>query len=352
MIASSGSPTACVHQILQPKVAFDRDRINSPVLNLMVALARSAAFVRVGEIAMIHAVTLANQHFYARQLDQMFRMRHAFYVEGHGWSGLASRDGRETDEFDDEQAVYLMSLDPFGDVAASVRLNPTLGPTLLKKFADWSDEALPELESVWDISRWIAAPQHRRKDNPRWPSNHQRELMVGILEFCLSRGLTHLTMLAEKRLAERIAAYGWPLRYLGAPQEYEGGKGVAVAAEIEVGQHVLTLTRAKTGVMDTMLIELDPRQAAPNGPTGGAVSASEEMQHLAAEIGVDRLRKLVRAIATNLVHDSDRPRAIELVGAINRLVEAAGLSLEGGDDRSTSALVLPEQPRSRTTAAS
>lgn len=63
-----------------------------------------------------------------------------------------------------------MSLDPYGDVAASARLNPTVGPTLLKKFADWSDEALPALDSVRDISRWIAAPQHRRATNPRWPS--------------------------------------------------------------------------------------------------------------------------------------------------------------------------------------
>jgi acyl-homoserine lactone synthase len=174
---------------------------------------------------MIHAVSLANQHLYARQLDQMFRMRHAYYIEGHGWADLVSTDGKEVDEFDDTHAVYLMSLDPFGDIAASVRLNPTTQPTLLKKFAAWSNEPLPENDLVWDISRWIATPQHRRADNPRWPSNHQRELMIGILEFCLKRGLTHLTMLCELRLAERIGAYGWPLRYLGAPQDYEGGKG-------------------------------------------------------------------------------------------------------------------------------
>jgi acyl-homoserine lactone synthase len=300
---------------------------------------------------MIHAVSLANQHLYARQLDQMFRMRHTFYIEGHGWSGLTSQDGRETDEFDDEHAVYLMSLDPFGEVAASVRLNPTLGPTLLKKFADWSDEALPSLDSVWDISRWIAAPQHRRTTNPRWPSNHQRELMVGILEFCLSRGLTHLTMLAESRLAERIATYGWPLRYLGAPREYEGGKGIAVAAEIEVGQHVLALTRAKTGVTRTMLVEIDPEKAAPNGPMAAAVSASDEVRELTQEIGIGRLRRLVQALAADLAGTGDRPRAIELVGAINRLIEAAGFSLEGGDDTPSPA-ASAAKPRGQATAAS
>ena len=81
--------------------------------------------------------------------------------------------------------------------------------------------------------------------------------MIGILEFCQSRGFTHLVMLAENRLAERIAAYGWPLRYLGQPREYEGGKGIAVAAEITVGPHVLALTRAKTNVLGTMLVEID-----------------------------------------------------------------------------------------------
>lgn len=220
---------------------------------------------------MIHAVSGVNQHLYARQLDQMFRMRHAFYVEGHGWSGLSSIDGRETDEFDDEHAVYLISIDAAGDVAASVRLNPTTGPTLLHKFADYSNEAVPRGELVWDISRWIAAPRHRRANNLRWPSNHQRELIVGILEFCETRRLTHLVMLAELRLAERIAAYGWPLRYLGTPRAYEGGKGMAVAAEIEVGPHVLALTRERTEVRETVLVEVDPGKLAARGWPGQGV---------------------------------------------------------------------------------
>lgn len=272
---------------------------------------------------MIHAVTLDNQHLYARQLDQMFRMRHAYYIEGHGWDGLTSRDGHETDEFDDGGVVYLMSVDPFGDVAASVRLNPTLGPTLLRKFADWSDEALPELESVWDISRWIAAPQHRRSTNPRWPTNHQRELMVGILEFGLSRGLTHLTMLAEHRLAERIAAYGWPLRYLGTPRAYEGGKGTAVAAEIEIGLHVLALTRSKTGVSRPMLIEVSAKQAE-------RTYASAALRDSLESIGAERLGALAHLLAAEIGDPEDRPRRIELTGAIARLFESAGLQIDGG----------------------
>jgi acyl-homoserine lactone synthase len=284
---------------------------------------------------MIHAVHAANQHLYARQLDQMFRMRHAFYIEGHGWSDLASVDGKEVDEFDDEQAVYLMSLDAFGDVAACVRLNPTLGPTLLGKFASYADEAPPQSESVWDISRWIAAPRHRRSENPRWPTNHQRELMVGILEFCQSRGLTHLSMLAELRLAERIAAYGWPLRHLGSPRAYEGGKGTAVAAVFETGHHVLALTRTKTGVMDTMLVEIDPRALVQAGPATKPVTLPHELKDLVAEIGPSKLTRLIRILCRDLAGSpvEDRPQAIELVGVFSRLLEAAGASLDGAADR-------------------
>lgn len=294
---------------------------------------------------MIHVVSGANQHLYARQLDQMFRMRHTYYVEGHGWAGLTSNDGRETDEFDDEHAVYLMSIDPFGDVAASVRLNPTTGPTLLRKFADWSDEPLPELDSVWDISRWIAAPEHRRAGNPRWPTNHQRELMLGILEFCLSRGLTHLTMLAEKRLAERIDSYGWPLRYLGQPRAYEGGKGVAVAAEIRVGLDVLALTRAKTGLTPAVLFELDPARVvvAPS-----AASPSRELRSCIEDIGQAPIRRLLRALADDLGGQEDPLRATELYAALLRMVDAVDLRPESSSMRAGDQRTAPDSPGVRS----
>jgi acyl-homoserine lactone synthase len=277
---------------------------------------------------MIHVVTCQNQHLYGRQLDAMFRMRHAFYIEGHGWSGLTGVDGKETDEFDDSGVVYLMSIDAWGDVAASVRLNPTTGPTLLKKFAGWSDEALPVGEDCWDISRWIAAPQHRRAANARWPTNHQRELMVGILEFCQSRGLTRLTMLAELRLAERIAAYGWPLRQMGAPQVYEGGKGTAVAAEIAVGPHVLALTRQKTGVLNEMMFEIDPAKTPT--PARQALAPHESVAGIVDEIGAKPLHRLINAIGLQIAGTGidNQARAVELLGVFSRILEACGGGLE------------------------
>jgi acyl-homoserine lactone synthase len=276
---------------------------------------------------MIHVVTAANQHLYGRQLDQMFRMRHAYYIEGHGWSGLTSREGRETDEFDEGDVVYLLGLDPWGEVAASVRLNPTAGPTLLGKFASYADAPPPVGEDCWDISRWIAQPRHRRGVESRWQSNHQRELMIGILEFCQSRGLTRLTMLAEHRLAERIQSYGWPLRFLGEPREYEGGKGVAVAAEIEVGPHVLAFTRQKTGVLRTMLFEIDP---AREPPTRQPQPAPADVRQIVDEIGPAPFARLVRAMAAQIadVQPTDRAQAVEVIDAFNRILESFGVAAD------------------------
>lgn len=282
---------------------------------------------------MIHAVTAENQHLYARQLDQMFRMRHDYYVLGHGWDGVAGRDGREIDEFDDGGVVYLMAVDPFGDVAASLRLNPCSGPTLLKKLrSDFCPDAdgLLDDPGAWDLSRWIARPEDRRGAESRWRTNFQRELMIGLLEFCERRGVSRLTMLAELRLAERIRAYGWPVRYLAAPRSYEGGKGVAVAAEIETGLHVMALSRAKTGIHRSVLAEIHPGEA--SAASLGAIN--REVVRAAADIGADRLAHLARMIgkAASAGRSEEAARAIEFVSVLNRILESFGAALEDLED--------------------
>ncbi len=277
---------------------------------------------------MIHAVSQANQHLYARQLDQMFRMRHEYYVLGHGWNGVASRDGLETDEFDDGDVVYLLAVDPFGDVAASLRLNPCKGPTLLKKLRD---DYCPDMNeplgdpTAWDLSRWIARPEDRRGTEARWKTNFQRELMIGLLEFCERRGVSRLTMLAELRLAERIRSYGWPVRYLGEPKAYEGGKGVAVAAEIETGLHVMALSRQKTGIHHGVLCEVVP------GPeTLAHAILQQDVLEAAIDIGAARLARLARAMArASVAGTPDEPvRAIEFVASLNRILESMGSGFE------------------------
>jgi hypothetical protein len=107
---------------------------------------------------MIHAVSAANQHLYARELDQMFQERE-------------SRPGfvSATDDLDDDHAVYLMRIDVVGTLLESVRLNPSL-------------------------DGWRAS---------LWPTDPSDDLITGVLRFCEQQGIPPLrppeTIPASKR---------------------------------------------------------------------------------------------------------------------------------------------------------
>ncbi|MEN9856699.1 MAG: hypothetical protein RLZZ157_1825, partial [Pseudomonadota bacterium] len=86
---------------------------------------------------MIHTVTAANCSLYQAQIDQMHAMRYDMYVKQRGWTDMVSRNNREYDEFDTDEAVYLMNLSPEGNLRATFRLMPTTSPYLLNKLSQF-----------------------------------------------------------------------------------------------------------------------------------------------------------------------------------------------------------------------
>ncbi len=212
---------------------------------------------------MIHVVSADNQHLYARQLDEMFRMRYEFYVKQRGWSNLKPKDGRETDEFDDENAVYLMNLDRFGRILSTFRLNPTTGPYLVAdKLPHYLNEPAPRREDVWDVGRWMVAPHARRKDSGEIASA-QQELIVGLMEFAVDRGITGYTFLSDTIFIERIAKV-WPVRPMGDVHGFDDAEGEAQLIMVDCGPHTLAQTRDRTGIYDTVLFEIKPKLPTTN----------------------------------------------------------------------------------------
>lgn len=216
---------------------------------------------------MIHVVTIHNQHLYARQLDDMFRMRHEFYVKQRGWDDLVSENGRETDEFDNEHAVYLMNLDRYGQILATFRLNPTNTPYLLgDKQPEYLEGDVPRSEEIWDLTRWMVVPHARRKSAGHI-ADAQKVLLCGVMEFAVSRGATALTCLMDTVFYERMAKV-WPVSPLGPARRFEVGNGEAMAVLIEAGPHVLADTRKKTGIYGSVVFEIE----------GLAALAEDELQ--------------------------------------------------------------------------
>jgi acyl-homoserine lactone synthase len=56
----------------------------------------------------VHAIDAGNRDLYSDAIEQHHRIRHDIYVGERRWMELARPDGREVDQFDTDDAVYLL----------------------------------------------------------------------------------------------------------------------------------------------------------------------------------------------------------------------------------------------------
>ena len=202
---------------------------------------------------MIHAVTLQNLHYYPAQLDEMFRMRHQYYVQDNGWQSLHSNNGRETDEFDNDEAVYLMGLDNEGHVASTVRLNPTMGDNFTARHHEaYIEGKPPRSHEIWDLTRFMVDPRYRGAVKSKSLKTGQ-EVGCGVLEFAMSKGVSHITSICETHLFERLNKIGWTFRTMGPVVKSDDDKSVAQAIILDVNQEMLRRMRSFDRVTQSVL---------------------------------------------------------------------------------------------------
>ncbi len=112
---------------------------------------------------MIHIVSAANAAAYDWALEQDFRLRHEIYVGERKWMDLAKPDGRERDQFDTPDAIYLFAIEG-GKVLGGSRLVPSLKPHLLS-------EVFPTLaiftSSAGQSARWACLQSNWTSVRPR-----------------------------------------------------------------------------------------------------------------------------------------------------------------------------------------
>lgn len=181
-------------------------------------------------------------------LRSMFALRYHVFVETLGWP-LVCEPGRELDQFDTEDAVYLVLCNRDGDVVASTRFLPTTGPNLLLDVFPHLVGGMPPVSPrVWEASRLVVDHRRERLCSCR---NAAGELLCGIMEFALRQGFTHLVSVSDVRIERMLSRLGWNLRRLG-PASREGGYDLA--AEITpVSDAALEVIRRRTGIVGSVL---------------------------------------------------------------------------------------------------
>jgi N-acyl-L-homoserine lactone synthetase len=162
-------------------------------------------------------------------LRAMFEDRKSVFVDLLKWD-LPVLDGRfEIDEFDDNQATYLIVADEKGDHLGSARLLPTTRPHILGTlFGGLCAAPAPTGPDIAEITRFCLSRRHHGASRRRT----RNQLVTAIAWHALENGIRTYTGVAELAWLQQILAFGWDCRPLGVPARFECGTLGALAIEI------------------------------------------------------------------------------------------------------------------------
>lgn len=199
-------------------------------------------------------------------LDSMFELRHEVFIKRLGWP-LRAQDGREIDQFDHEDAHYLVLPNSAGDVVASCRMTPTTRPNLLTDVFPHLVETppVPKSSDIWEVSR--VAVDHRRERLALVPQgvNPAGALFCAMFEFAMLVGARMLVSVSDPYIERILRIAGWALEPLGPVTALaSGGSAVAESAMVSGEQLAAIRRRTKTfaPVLDGAAVQQSFQQAA------------------------------------------------------------------------------------------
>jgi len=167
---------------------------------------------------MLLVVETHNRADYPALIDAMHILRARVFRDRLQWD-VNVVDGREIDQFDSEDPLYLLSVnDKTQRLEGCVRLLPTTGPNMLR---DVFSVLLPEggeIESpiIWESSRFCIDPDLPSSGNGRI-NRTTTELLCGLVEVGLKAGLSHIVSVYDARMARIFRSANCPAETIGTP---------------------------------------------------------------------------------------------------------------------------------------
>ncbi len=177
---------------------------------------------------MIEVITKENRESFADLLDQMHRQRYQIFVKALSWN-LAHKDQREKDNYDTEDAVYLLALEA-GVLSGAIRLIPSNQPHLLKDhFEDLCENGVPIGKHIWEATRAYSKPSGKE---PLALNKAMGELFCAVLEFALLNEIEKFTLVASLTIMPVVLHAGWKVAPLGLPKIVNGDRVGAFAIDV------------------------------------------------------------------------------------------------------------------------
>lgn len=151
-------------------------------------------------------------------IDAVYRLRHRVFKERLNWD-VHSVDGREVDEFDDENTVYVIAQNTAtGEVDAAWRLRPTTHPYMLK---DTFPQLLngfppPRERQVWEVSRF-AVDQDAGAQGGSSFSELTQDLVAHTVAYAREQGIERYVWVTSVGVERMALGLGYRLRRFGRP---------------------------------------------------------------------------------------------------------------------------------------
>lgn len=152
-------------------------------------------------------------------LREMFEARKRVFVDLLKWDVPVLEGRFEVDQFDDEDAVYLIVPGEDGRHAGSARLLKTIRPHILDTlFPELCAVPVPRGPGTLEITRFCL--DRRQSADDRLETRNR--LVSGLVRYALENGVETYTGVAEMGWLQQILAFGWRCRPLGLPRLIDG----------------------------------------------------------------------------------------------------------------------------------
>lgn len=182
---------------------------------------------------MIIFINRDNREEHRELVNEMFRLRKSVFIDALGWDLKVVNGDMEIDEFDTEDASYLICTEDKKRCLGSMRLIPTMRPHLMS-------EVLPYMcrgdilrgEKIWESTRSSCVTAGLGAGGV---NRIMSELYYGVIEASLVYGYDQITFVANMKIVAGLAQLGWDMIPLGIPQYVDNEINIAMAINVTPG---------------------------------------------------------------------------------------------------------------------
>jgi len=185
----------------------------------------------------IHIGSVQDSKLDSSIIDGMFKLRHEVFHDRLKWD-VDSVNGREIDQYDQSEPLYIIASDELESVRGCWRLLPTTGTYMLK-------DTFPELlggsecpinEHIWELSRFAVDTSRDKICSQSCLGGVTFKMIKSVYEFAVLQNITEyitVTSVAVERLMLRA---GIPISRLKNSKAVRIGKVRSVACSIPINQ--------------------------------------------------------------------------------------------------------------------